>query len=84
MPLATNLISIDAQVMAQHHQLSHCCETMEELKRLLNLDEAARQHVPWGTSILAMHQGSMAAQQSGYRNILCHEFTEFSVGTAKD
>ena len=26
----------------------------------------------------------MAAQQSGYRNILCHEFTEFSVGTAKD
>ena len=31
-----------------------------------------------------MHQGSMAAQQSGYRNILCHEFAEFSIGTAKD
>ena len=73
-----------AKVMAQHQRLSHCCETMEELKRLLNSDEAAGQHVQRGASISAMHQASMAAQRSGYRNILCREFTEFGVGTAKD
>ena len=73
-----------AQVMAQHQRLSHCCETMEELKRLLNSDEAAGQHVQRGVGISAMHQASMTAQRSGYSNILCREFTEFGVGTAKD
>ena len=31
-----------------------------------------------------MHQASMAAQQSRYRNIICCEFTEFGIGMAKD
>ena len=73
-----------ALVMAQNQRLSHCCETMEELKRPLDSDEAVGQHVQRGTGILAMHQASMAAERSGYRNILCREFTEFGVGTAKD
>ena len=57
---------------------------MEELKILLDSDEAVGQHVQRGMGILAMHQASMAAERSGYRNILCREFTEFGVGTAKD
>ena len=73
-----------AQVIARNQRLSHCCATMEELKRLLNSDEAAGQHVQRGPGIAAMHQSSMAAERSGYRNILCHKFTEFGVGTAKD
>ena len=72
-----------AKYMAQHQELSHSVDTLEELKELLNTESSVAENIQRGPNVKAMHENSMKARQTAYRSILSNRFTECGTGTAK-
>jgi hypothetical protein len=71
-----------AKIMANDCKLSHSAKNIDELKILLNSNQAG-ENIHCGISVEEMHLKAVCAEKMAYKNMMATKFLEFGAATAR-